>query len=90
MTGEFTEYATKLVKTWLENTETYYKYMQELAAQALQEADEETSAAEILAEDVERVLQEGSPLDVGLYGDLLDAALREVDYIDVAETILDE
>ena len=90
--GDFSEYTTRAVKMWLENTESYYTYFRALAEEALIEADDDKDAAtDILADEIKEAIENGKPTEGGnLYDDILTNALATVDYYDVAECILDE
>ena len=77
---------------WLENTEDSYLYFRELAAEALDQADgDKDAAAEILADEIKEAVQNAKPTDGGnLYDDIITNALAEADYIEIANSFLDE
>lgn len=92
MKSDFSEYATKLVNLWLENTEKTYIYYRKRAAELLEdENNDEETAAEMLADEIRANLEAKSPAgSENLYADLIAAALSEVDFIDVANGFLEE
>ena len=92
MRSEFSEYVTKLVGAWLENAESYYnRYMEKAAADLDAANGNKETAADMLAEEIREDLTEESPAgSVGLYADLISAALSECDFVDVATGFLDK
>ena len=86
------EYITRTIKIWLENTEDNYLYFHELAAEALDQADgDKDAAAEILADEIKEAVSNAKPTNGGsLYDDILTNALAEADYVEIANSFLDE
>ena len=75
-------YETWCVSLWIENEEPSYLYSRELVA-----GKDKGDAAQALKEWI----TEASPLtDATLYTDLLNAALSEVDWYEIAEAYQEE
>ena len=91
-------YETWNVKLWLGNDEGLYNLQREWAAQARSESDMEEiddpmhrEPVGILADMVKALIEEGAPvLEASMYSDLLNAAMSEVDWYEIAEHILEE
>ena len=76
-------YETWLVALWLGNEEGTYNLMQEFA-------DEETETCR-LGDRIKDFIEEYNPCEEsGLYTDLLNAAISEVDFYEIAEHYMDE
>ncbi|WP_435022753.1 hypothetical protein TA3x_005796 (plasmid) [Tundrisphaera sp. TA3] len=98
----FANYETWAVCLWLENNEGNQAYWVGAAREAREEAADCWQVREgiweprrapvyLLATRLKEELNEGMPeLGPNLYSDLLNAALSEVDWHEVAETFIDE
>ncbi len=81
---------------WMDNDEGSQEYYTELAREIYSGAsDDETfprfeNAALILASQLKDQFEENAPELVGCYADLLNAALSEVNWNEIAENILSE
>lgn len=82
-------YETWAVSLWLDNEEGSYHYLRELADSAAVGNDREDATVE-LAQAVKSWLEESAPEVEGLWGDLLSAALSEVDWYEVAASALED
>jgi hypothetical protein len=81
-------YETWVVKLWLDNEEASYRYWVE-EARCWHGRDD--GAAPGLARRLKDELTEAAPLDQpSLYSDLLWAALDEVDWLEIAESYLED
>lgn len=90
MSNSFDETVTRTVKVYLINTETEYNFFMELAADAMNQADNDPEqAAEILAEEIKECLKEAAP-DGGMYNELASDALEYVNYKEVAEAFIED
>jgi hypothetical protein len=85
-------YETFTVALWIDNEEPSYRYWREVAAECLAEADDDREeAARLLAERLKNEHQDAAAdlLAPTVYSDLLGAALSEVDWLEVAENLMD-
>jgi hypothetical protein len=94
----WTNYETWNVSLWLDNDEGSYTYVREradeLKAEAVAARDENESVDDPtyeLAEWLEEFVEETTPdLGASMFADLLGAALSEVDWREIAESVLSE
>ena len=95
----WTNYETWLVALWLDNEQGSYDYWREAALEAYRSPaenrymDPDARRRLTLVERLRtEIKDEGIPdeLSSGLYSDLLNAALSEVDWYDLARHYLDE
>lgn len=84
-------YETWAVYTWLTNEEGSERAVREKADEFLEGDGNEDAAARELAEWLKEDLESGVPeeTDNTVYGDLLGAALSEVDWYELAEAFLE-
>jgi hypothetical protein len=92
----WTNFPTWNVALWMGNEEGSQEYYAQLARELYSDAsDDETftrleNAALILASQLKDQFEENAPELVGCYADLLNAALSEVNWREIAENILSE
>ena len=93
----WTNYETWVVKLWIDNEEPSYRFWRDAARQVWDnaEADSTFSRSERarldLAEQLKCELDENADFDlVGFYADLLNAALSEVNWMEIADSMLDD
>lgn len=85
----WTNYETWCVHLWLSNEEGSYRYWREEAGRHLKEDREDARFS--LARRLKSELEEASPLEeASLFSDLLNAALSEVDWHEVADAFLED
>lgn len=83
----WSNYETWVVRLWLDNEEPSYRYW---TGQARVWHGRERAAYR-LAEQLREELTEASPVnEPTVYGDLMNAALEEVNWLEIAESYLDE
>jgi hypothetical protein len=90
-------YETWLTNLWLTNDEGTYEYWREQAREAWRHAEatdiltREQAARGDLAARLKDEIEEYTPCpEAGLYSDLLNAALSEVDWHEVADAFLED
>ena len=85
----WTNYETWVVKLWIDNEENSYNYWQERAQELKEEGGEHITLS--LADKLKEGYDEDNPLEeAGVYTDLLYSALGEVDWREIATSILEE
>src|SRR3954466_6699808 len=83
----WTNYETWVVRLWLDNEEPSYRYWTGQASRWHGRCD----AACRLAEQLKEELSDGSPVnEPTVYGDLMNAALEEVNWLEIAESYLED
>jgi hypothetical protein len=83
----WTNYETWAVNLWLNNEEPSYRYWTERARSWKGREDDACQ----FAEELKGSIREGNPLEEpSLYADLLSAALSEVDWLEIAQSYLDD
>jgi hypothetical protein len=80
----WTNYETWCVNLWIDNEEHSQRYWQRQAEEALWAYEGPDDAVPILAEWLQDWHAEGKPKAEGVYGDLLRAALSEVNWHEIA------
>ena len=95
----WTNYETWNVKLWMDNDESTCHYWQEQTDelwkrarknQAWPGSTRKESAAAQLADTLKSECEENQPEVSGMYADLLGAALSEVNWLEIAENMLEE
>ena len=95
----WSNYETWNVKLWIDNDEGSYEYWRENTREAWKQATagdawrgctRKQSAIADLAKMLESEHEENTPTTTGCYADLLNAALSEVDWHEIAEAMLDD
>lgn len=86
-------YETWNVALWLGNDQGTYSMLSEMAQEAYDDNDGgDDSAKSDLAKKIESFVDENNPLadQASMFSDLLGAALREVDYYEIAEHYMED
>jgi hypothetical protein len=89
-------YETWLVNLWMENDEGSYSYWRERAQEVYKHAvadstfTREERAVLVLAEQIKSEHDEAQPETTGLWADMMNAALSEVNWHEIAEHLIDE
>ena len=94
----WTNYETWLVNLWLTNDEVTYGICRSLAQQFMDESVADTvfsrkeRAGYNLSNELKDMLEEGNPLasQASVYSDLLNAAICEVNWQEIADHLLEE
>jgi len=87
----WTNYKTWNCALWLDNDYGEYQHWRSVTLEALRNADGDTlaekkeNAAYDLSKALESYIEENAPEVSGFYGDILHAALRKVNYYEIAE-----
>jgi len=82
-------YETWNCNLWLDNDGSM-EYLVERATEL--RADDPDSAIYDLAKEIESMIDDANPIgnDVSMFSDMLSAALREIDYYEIAEHIISD
>lgn len=93
----WTNYETWAVNLWLSNDESSYNGVLRLADEMWEDAEFEDGpftrkehAARLLSDQLKTDVDNGSPIQTGMYADLLKAALSEVNWYEIAERYLEK
>lgn len=83
----WSNYETWVTKLWLDNEQSSYVEWTERAEQTVRDADGDTDTAVYkLAEELKDEISNSSEIpEYGLFADLLNAALSEVDWQEIAQ-----
>ena len=94
MTGEeryngWENYETWVVKLWIDNEEAWYNQWNERADELKEEGGDLITLG--LSDELKEAFDDGNPLEeAGVYTDLLYSALGNVNWYEIAESILEE
>lgn len=92
----WTNYETWNVKLWIDNEEGDYRFWKERAEETYATAKEDQTfsqlerAALTLADELKDQFEENTPTVTGCYADLLNAALSEVNWYEIAKSLLED
>ena len=89
----WTNYETWNVKLWLDNDEGSYLYWRERAEERYaegKEAEDMDHATYELSNELQASHEENAPEVSGTYADLLGAALSEVNWYEIAESLMED
>ena len=88
----WTNYETWCWKLWMDNEQGSFELWAENAEQCWKDSDSDLDdAAKQLADMLKEDAEENNPLpDNGPYCDLMSAALGEIDWYEIAESLLDD
>ena len=87
----WTNYETWAVNLWLDNDEGSQSYWAEQATEALEHADNDVDdAVTALAESIQEQHEESLPELHGFASDLLNAAMSEVNWREIAQDLVNE
>ena len=86
----WTNYETWNVKLWIDNDEGSYNYWKERTEEIADDAEERDAAELALADVLKAEHEETLPELTGFAADLLNAAFGEVDWYEIAASLLDD
>ena len=84
----WTNYETWLVKLWMDNDEGSQEYFREMAEESFKTDGNDATIS--LADAVKEAHDEMLPDAQGFVADLLNAAMSEVDWREIAESLLSD
>lgn len=86
----WTNHETWLIALWIENDATLYQQARSIAANRNDEDDDEGERLFHLAESLKTQIEESIPELEGAYADLLDCAIAQVNWLEIARNLADE
>lgn len=86
----WSNYETRNVKMWIDNEEGSYQFWQETAKECLNCNEDKDAAVYDLTERLKGEIEDNQPSLNGTYGDLLSAAISEVDFWEIAKAMIDD
>lgn len=89
----WTNYETWLANLWMDNEEGTQAYWRERAENAGNESTDRDEAIELLAAELENDMDERAEEltgNAGVFADLLNAALKKIDWQDIARHWIDD
>jgi hypothetical protein len=90
----WTNYETWVINLWMSNEEGSYRYWHDVTADVMREHDEDDheiahgNALRALADQLKTYHEEAMPEVQGVWSDLLTAALGEVNWYEIARTMV--
>ena len=82
---------TWAVSLWIDNEESSYRYWRGEAARYQHDIEGQLDAVRVLATQLKQEISDNAPTDKpNVYSDLLTAALSDVNWAEIAETLLSE
>jgi hypothetical protein len=86
----WTNYETWAVKLWMDNEEGSYNYWLDEAKQAIRHGKDKDDAIYNLSQTLKECHEEALPELKGFASDLLNAAMSEVDWREIAESLVND
>ncbi len=93
----WTNYETWNVKLWIDNDEGSYNYWKDAAQEAFDATDDDDTNEErseeatlVVMKQLESEIEDSAPELQGCYADLLNAALSEVNWHEIAAALVEE
>ncbi len=84
----WSNYETWNVKLWIDNDEGSYRYWTEHTEETIKDKQDRDEAVSSIAGTLQAEHEENMPEVNGTYADLLSAALSEVDWYEIAESLV--
>jgi hypothetical protein len=86
----WSNYETWVVKLWIDNEQGSYEDWRGRTRAACKNADDKDEATGTLSHELKSEIEDASPLESGMYADLLNAALSEVDWMEIASAMVED
>lgn len=87
----WSNYETWNVKLWIDNEEGSYRYWREVVQEGWEDSDhDKEDTAYYVSRRLEHEIKDSAPELSGTYGDLLGAALSEVNWYEIAEEMVND
>lgn len=84
----WTNYETWVVKLWMGNDESSYRYWQDEITRIV--ANDDDAAKHQLAQAIKAYHEDAMPEISGVYSDLLDSAISKVEWYEIASAMVDD
>jgi hypothetical protein len=82
----WSNYETWVVNLWLENDQSTYNFMLELLAHAREDYSDKSKVVYSYADMIKEYIEENTPEVTGMYADLLNSAISEVNFREIARS----
>lgn len=86
----YKNYETWVTALWMSNDANAYFYWREVTKELMRENDDKDSMVAELADRIHVDIEGGICLDAGLYSDLMQSAIDNIDFYELAEGLLGE
>lgn len=87
----WTNYETWAAALWIDNDQGTYEMIGEWADEALAGEGSGRDPENVLADQIKDMIEEGAPeLEASMYSDMLNSALSEINYYEIAEGKIEE
>lgn len=84
----YTNYETWNIKLWIDNDQGSQEYWTSFAAESLAEGDDESDAVSMVEDALKEQHEDALPELTGFAADLLNAAMSEVNWREIAQDLV--
>ena len=86
----YTNYETWNIKLWIDNDQGSQEYWADFTAECLAESDDESDAVDMVRDALQQQHEDALPELTGFAADLLNAAMSEVNWREIAQDLVNE